>query len=113
MKSDGLVTVLGEACVNQKAAESTGHLITFPYQYYALFVKLAELPVRNWSMYVLITQVHNALYLDFYLYRPIKTKQNQIIISHLLPALKWKSKYQMIRGQKLNSIYDYIYCRND
>lgn len=48
MKADGLMVVLGEACVNGKAAESTEHLIYFSqsYQHYVIAAKITEFTVH-------------------------------------------------------------------
>lgn len=56
MKADGLVTILGEVCVNGKTAgsRSTEHLIFFSQscQHYVLPAKLAEFPVHVCGLFV-------------------------------------------------------------
>lgn len=61
MKPDGLVTVLGEACVNGKAAESTEHLVVFShlYRHYAIATKIAELPVHVCGIFATFSLVNH------------------------------------------------------
>lgn len=62
MKPDGLVTVLSEACVNGKAAESTEHLISLSlsYQHHAIAAKFFfHFPVHVCGLFVTFNCVNH------------------------------------------------------
>lgn len=57
MKPDGLVTVLGEACVNGKAAESTIHFLTLCKCYKLDFLVCAKkLVAKNTFLLYVMSQ---------------------------------------------------------